>query len=115
MIKNLSGINTNCEEGRLFIGALAKITTELHTDKTPDEVISMCNDLSLKMFDTPLPTQENIEKPDFVHALSSLINSYSKENGSNTPDFVLAEYLEGCLKDFDAATNQRTNWYKPAH
>lgn len=115
MIRNLSGINTNCADGRLLMAALAKITTESQADKTPDEVLEQCNELSVKMFETPLPEDEVYIKPDLSHALSSLINSYSKENGSNTPDFILAEYLEGCLKVFDAATNRRTNWYSPAH
>ena|ERR1700734_864931 len=114
MIKNLSGINTNCEDGRLLLAALAKITTELHTDKTPDEVIAMCQNLSSEMFETPLLEPGEWARPDFPKALEKLINSYSQENESNTPDFVLAEYLMGCLKTFNAATNQRTNWYKAA-
>lgn len=44
---------------------------------------------------------------DFRRELTSLINSHSKENGSNTPDYVLAEYLEGCLAAFDKATQNR--------
>lgn len=55
MIRNLSGIDTNREEGRLLMAALAKITTELHTDKTAEEVIAMCRDLSGEMFETLLP------------------------------------------------------------
>lgn len=115
MIKNLSMIDTNRAEGRLLMAALAKITTESQTDKTPDAVIGECNELVDEMYPIPLPEDKVYVKPDFRHALSSIINSYSKENGSNTPDFILAEYLEGCLNTFNAATNQRTNWYKPAH
>lgn len=47
----------------------------------------------------------------FRKELESLINKYSKENGSNTPDFILAEYLEDCLKAYNRAINQRDNWY----
>lgn len=115
MIKNLSMVNTNCEEGRLLLAALAKITTELHTDKTPDEVIEQCNNLQAEMFDEPLPPERVYTRSTFPHALSSLINSYSKENGSNTPDFILADYMHSCLKAFDNAVNSRTNWYKPVH
>lgn len=95
------------------MAALAKITTELHTDKTPDECIEQCNDMAGKMFDTPLLEEGVYVRPDFSHALSSLINSYSKENGSNTPDFILAEYIEGCLTAFDSAVSNRTAWYGP--
>ncbi len=48
---------------------------------------------------------------EFQRELESLINRYSRENGSHTPDFVLAEYLSGCLAAFDAAVGQRDAWY----
>ena len=53
----------------------------------------------------------NDEELTFTEALEQLINKYSKENGSNTPDFILAEYLTACLKAYDTATNERNNWY----
>lgn len=43
--------------------------------------------------------------------LASLLNKYSKENGSNTPDFILAEYLIHCLKAWDCAVQSREEWY----
>lgn len=39
------------------------------------------------------------------------LNCVSAENGSDTPDFVLAEYLEDCLAAFDRATVNRNNYY----
>lgn len=39
----------------------------------------------------------------FRKDLQDLINSNSKENGSNTPDYILAQYLDGCLTNFDNA------------
>jgi len=47
----------------------------------------------------------------FKKELEHLINKYSKENGSNTPDFILAKFMNGCLKTFDAAVKRRENWY----
>jgi hypothetical protein len=47
----------------------------------------------------------------FRPALESLINRHSQENGSNTPDFILAKYLVACLKAFDNATAERETWY----
>jgi hypothetical protein len=47
----------------------------------------------------------------FRDELSALINKYSKENGSNTPDFILAGFLTDCLSAFDKATRVRTAWY----
>lgn len=48
---------------------------------------------------------------DFRKALECLLNRHSKENGSNTPDFILARYLEHCLKAFDTAVDARSEWY----
>lgn len=50
-------------------------------------------------------------KKNFRKALMHLINCYSKENGSNTPDFILATYLVNCLEVFDQAVKRRNEWY----
>jgi hypothetical protein len=47
----------------------------------------------------------------FKDELRSLLNKYSKENGSNTPDWILAEYIEGCLEVFDKTQQKRATWY----
>ena len=49
--------------------------------------------------------------PSFRKELESLINIHSMENGSDTPDFILAEFLSGCLRTFDAAVTRRAEWY----
>ena len=49
---------------------------------------------------------------DFRELLTDLINQCSKENGSNTPDFILAQYLNECLKAFDQAVCSRREWYE---
>ena len=43
--------------------------------------------------------------------IEQALNSVSAENGSNTPDFILATYLTGCLAVFNAATIAREDWY----
>jgi len=50
----------------------------------------------------------------FREKLEKLINECSMENGSDTPDFILAEYLDDCLTAYDKATVRRTKWYMPA-
>lgn len=47
----------------------------------------------------------------FEQALERLLNMYSQENGSNTPDFILAQYLSGCLKAWNEAVVAREKWY----
>lgn len=44
----------------------------------------------------------------FMSELMALLNRHSKENGSDTADFVLAQYLVHCLEAFDYATRYRT-------
>lgn len=113
MIQTISEINTNCAEGRLLMAALAKLTTESQTDKTPDEVIAQCNELANDMYKEagPLPESESYERPTFGKALERLINCYSLESGSNTPDYILAEYMKNNLENFHNATRLRDNWY----
>jgi hypothetical protein len=43
--------------------------------------------------------------------LRATLNRHSVENGSNTPDFILAQYLLGCLSAFETAVNAREKWY----
>ena len=50
-------------------------------------------------------------KKNFRKDLTRLINRYCIENGSNTPDFIIADYLISCLGTFNSAVNQRRNWY----
>ncbi|MBK9952879.1 MAG: hypothetical protein IPP10_15630 [Candidatus Competibacteraceae bacterium] len=52
-------------------------------------------------------------KTGFKAELATLINRYSKENDSNTPDFILADYMTDCLNAYDKAVARRTEWYKP--
>lgn len=47
----------------------------------------------------------------FHKELEQLINRHSKENESNTPDFVLAQYIESCLSAFTTAVQQRETYY----
>lgn len=47
----------------------------------------------------------------FQKELEYLINKHNMENGSNTPDFILTEYLVNCLKTFESTSNKRSKWF----
>ena len=47
----------------------------------------------------------------FKKELEELINKHSKENGCDTPDFILANFLNASLDAFDAAVKHRSEWY----
>lgn len=50
----------------------------------------------------------------FRSELIALLNKFSKENGSDTPDYILADYLISCLDNFNISVNARRNWYGQA-
>ena len=68
-----------------------------------------CNTLKLQADYEP----EYTNKEGFQAKLETLINRYCLENGSDTPDFILAEYIADCLQSFDKAVARRTEWYRP--
>ena len=45
----------------------------------------------------------------FKEELEILINKHSMENDSNTPDFILADYLMECLQNFNKTSRTREN------
>ena len=52
-----------------------------------------------------------MERSNLESRLSGLLNSESRENDSNTPDFILAEFMTNCLDAFELANNKREVWY----
>ncbi len=50
-------------------------------------------------------------KTELEGKLRILLNSESREQDSNTPDFVLAEFMMNCLDAFELANNKREVWY----
>lgn len=55
--------------------------------------------------DTPPPVLT------FEQELTHLINKYSMENLSRTPDFILAYYLKDCLFAYQNAQQRRLEYY----
>lgn len=58
---------------------------------------------------TPPPV---IEPFTLEQEIAGVINRHSAENGSNTPDFLLAAYLRDCLTAFNQVTKARDEWWK---
>lgn len=52
-----------------------------------------------------------MEETKFEKELANLINKHSLENGSGTPDYILAQYLSACLKVFSTIVKAREDWY----
>jgi len=48
---------------------------------------------------------------EFKKELEILINKHSLENDSNTPDFILANYIAMCLEAYNVTLQSREQWY----
>jgi hypothetical protein len=48
----------------------------------------------------------------FIEELELLLNKHCKDNQANTPDFILAKYLDLCLQNFTIAANWKRNWFQ---
>lgn len=40
-----------------------------------------------------------------------VLNKHCRENASNTPDYILGQYLESCLVAAETMIQQRETWY----
>ncbi len=49
--------------------------------------------------------------PALEDKISKVLNEFSQENDSNTPDFILAQYMLRCLTAWNTAMAQREVWY----
>ena len=49
-------------------------------------------------------------EPNIQSELAALLNRYSAESVSGTPDFILARYMIECLKAYNEAVSQRAEW-----
>ena len=47
----------------------------------------------------------------FMQDLESLINKHCVENESDTPDFILAQYIGRCLDNWNETTYKRDKWW----
>lgn len=66
----------------------------------------------MKITELPEPLDEvTLPVRTFREKLTSILNTESLENGSDTPDMILASYLEDCLLAFDRAVLARERWY----
>jgi hypothetical protein len=84
-----------------------------HGEPTPNHQpnTNMPNDIeNTSGSDCPAATCSG-DAPDFITELRDLLNRRSMENGSDTPDFILAQYLTDCLRAWNRATKRREDWY----
>jgi len=49
---------------------------------------------------------------EFEGGLRKLLNTTSQENGSDTPDYLLATYLMRCLDAYNETVIARRHWWQ---
>lgn len=59
----------------------------------------------------PCNTSAHVERLPLPMRLAALCNEQSLENGSNTPDFILGDFLASVLCNLDQAIRERDRWY----
>jgi hypothetical protein len=59
----------------------------------------------------PLDSPEPVEPPSLADDIAAVLNRHCAENASNTPDFILAQFMLGSLNAFEVASVHREQWY----
>lgn len=55
--------------------------------------------------------QDVKERKSLLDEIAKIINSFSVENESDTPDFLLSRYLVRCLENYAEIVKGRDKWY----
>lgn len=130
-LKDLSDINCTTIEGRYLFAAVALLTSqpklkisvqEMNGEQMhPNEMLHHLHKIQEPLFkvnsqpsdisEEPIPAKATEGPKTFIGDLEAVINKYSKESGSDTPDFILASYMNQCFQAFDDAVNARNVWY----
>lgn len=105
-------------EAMLLMAAISKLSDNKPRDWLVDpneivqDLIPHAEHIYGEMWSDAAELQDKLSKPTtFEEKLRSAINKHSKENDSNTPDFILAEYLLQCLDAFNKTSVAREKWY----
>jgi hypothetical protein len=134
-ITKLNQINTDTQEGRMLMAALAKLTTESQRDKEPDEVLAQVNALKNKMY--PASIAKGVSKKkgrvfkfsEYKKAQALWLqreNAKRTNAGQNTESFCLMQYadylgligfsreggnekIEACLKSLDTPDHEKSS------
>jgi hypothetical protein len=109
--------------GKTFLlGLIGKFLQEqgyqvslVNTENSPVDLDRLIESIEKVNVDTgryvTLIERDSTGKPwTFLSELENLINRYSQEGASNTPDFILAKHLQGCLSLYNSTVSERDTW-----
>lgn len=76
-----------------------------------DHVAILADQLGCKLVDgRGLVNSEVVKTNSLEKDLSTILNCHSEENKSDTPDFILAQYLMASLDVYNKVTKERDRW-----
>jgi hypothetical protein len=88
------------------------VDPEWHAEASPvDYEVVVTDDQEGSVYAEPVPGSEEDIMLDVEEEIRAVLNRYSRENASNTPDFILAQYLIDALNAWNKATKEREIWY----
>ena len=58
-----------------------------------------------------ITVEERQDYQEIVRDIARVLNKYSLEQESNTPDYILAEYILKSLSDLNRLMRDRDYWY----
>lgn len=105
VIYQLAGSASMCWED---VGAAGEFQSE-ECSSACSSAIAKLRDFGININDYPSDAPE--PEPDLMQQLIKLLNRFSCENVSDTPDHILAGYVANSLKAFNEAVRQRDEWY----
>ena len=94
------GRTTDQKEQEEWIEAQVEMMTSPLPDKL--EPSNMCYHC--------LQSPETEKRKNLRKDLQIIINCHGQENSSNTPDFILADYIIDCLEVFNKTVENRMKW-----
>lgn len=69
-----------------------------------------CQDEIMQKNSTPVDAECTCEAPTFGQEIVHLLNKHNMERYSGTPDWILGNFLEMVLRQFDCAVMMRADW-----
>lgn len=72
----------------------------------------MIQDEGIDLFNRTSRREYSQEYTDFYGDLVTIINEYNQVRHSNTPSYIIANYLLACLEAFEYAVNKRDMYWE---
>ena len=114
-VDNLKDVGEICCDDRFEIIARAKAyIIEATNIKTSADEMKVLDNFLFRLWQLGWLNMFKMKqkKDSFKKELTGLLNRYGWDNACETPDFILADYVETCLKNYCSTTTCNIAWHK---